>query len=142
MTLFPVKQRFTLARSFGLAEVSSQQLAYWQDQHYLDVRTERMLQQMMELRQQSAALQEQVERLEKESYTIHKEQERIRGNLQALGDRPAEKELRDRLVRTLGTQEDRLEQISIEINDKEASAARNKEKMGALLERLEYEAEV
>jgi hypothetical protein len=139
---FTVRQRFTLARTFGLADVTSQQLAYWQEQHYLDVRTERMLQQMMELRQQSAALQEQVERLQKESQVIHKEQERIRGNLQALGDRPSEKELRDRLVRTLVTQEDRLEQINIEINDKVASAARNKEKLAALLERLEYEAEV
>ena len=55
VTVFPIKQRFTLARSFGLAEMSSQQLAYWQEQHYLDVRTERMLQQTMELRQQSAA---------------------------------------------------------------------------------------
>ncbi|MBI1918418.1 MAG: hypothetical protein HYS12_27320 [Planctomycetes bacterium] len=142
VVIFPVKQRFTLSRSFGLAELASQQLAYWQEQHYLDVRTGRMLQQMMELRQQSAALQEQVERLQKESQTIHKEQERIRGNLQALGDRPAEKELRDRLVRTLAAQEDRLEQINVEINDKVASAARNKEKMAALLERLEYEAEV
>jgi hypothetical protein len=142
VTVLPVKQRFTLKKTFGLADVSSQQLAYWQEQHYLDVRTEKMLQQLMELRSQSAAIQEQVERLQAESHAIFKEQERIRGNLQALGDRPAEKELRDRLVRTLGAQEDRLEQINQEINDKVSSAARHKEKMTALLERLEYEAEI
>ncbi len=141
-TVFPVKQRQTLARSFGLADMTPQQLAYWQEQHYLDVRTERMLQQLMELRHQSASLHEQVEQLRKESQAIHKEQERIRGNLQALGDRAAEKELRDRLVRTLTGQEDRLEQINHEVADRVAAAARNKEKMASLLERLEYEAEI
>jgi hypothetical protein len=141
-TVFPVKQRSTLSRTFGLAEVTSQQVGYWQEQHYLDVRTERILQQALELRQQSASLQADIERLQRESQVIHKEQERIRGNLQALGDRPAEKELRDRLVRTLGAQEDRLEQINLEVNDKVASAGRNREKMAALLARLEYEAEI
>ena len=142
VTVLPVKQRFTLKKTFGLSDVSAPQLAYWQEQHYLDVRTEKMLQQMMELRSQSAALQEQIERLQAESHSIFKEQERIRGNLQALGDRPAEKELRDRLVRTLSAQEDRLEQINQESNDKVLAAARHKEKMNALLERLEYEAEI
>jgi hypothetical protein len=142
VTTFTVKQRFPLGRSFGLADISSQQLAYWQEQHYLDVRSEKMLQQMMELRMQAATLEEQVQQLEEERATIHKEQERIRGNLQALGDRPAEKEFRDRLVRTLGAQEDRLEQINQEVNDKVAATVRHKEKMNALLERLEYEAEI
>jgi hypothetical protein len=142
VTAFPVKQRHTQGKSFALADVTSQHLAYWQEQHYLDVRTEKMLHQMMELRQQSAALQEGIERLQHESQAIFKEQERIRGNLQALGDRPSEKELRDRLVRTLAAQEDRLEQITHEVNDKVAAAARHKEKLAALLERLEYEAEI
>jgi len=141
-TSFTVKQRFPLQKSIGLAAAAPPQLVYWQEQKYLDARTEKLLQEMMDLRAQTAALQEQVQRLQTESQSIHKEQERIRGNLQALSDRSTEKELRDRLVRTLGAQEDRLEQINQEINDKVVAAARHQEQMNALLSRLEYEAEI
>ena len=142
ITRFAVKQRLPSQKSFGLAGASPPQLVLWQKQNYLDARTEKLLQEMMDLRAQAATLEEQVERLQAESQSIHKEQERIRGNLQALSDRSTEKELRDRLVRTLGAQEDRLEQINQEINDKVAAAARHREQMNALLARLEYEAEI
>jgi chromosome segregation ATPase len=141
-TRFLVRQRDTLSRTVALSTLSNQELTFWVEQRYLDAPTEQALRQLVELRQQLAALQHEVEELERESNAIHKEQERIRGNLQALGDRSAEKELRDRLVRTLGAQEDRLEQIVREVNDRKAAAARHRAAMGELLGRLEYEADV
>ena len=61
---------------------------------------------------------------------------------QALGDRSSEKDLRERFVRTLNAQEDRLEQIDQAI--KEHAAARDglREQMHALLADLEYETAV
>ena len=100
------------------------------------------MRQILELRHEAGQLQEQMERLQREGHAIHKEQDRIRGNMQSLGDRAAEKELRDRFVRTLNTQEDRLEQIGPEVNEKLTAAARCREQINALLEKLEYEAEV
>jgi chromosome segregation ATPase len=94
------------------------------------------------MRQQAASLDEQIKRLEKERETIHSEQNRIRENLQSLGDRPAEKELRERFVRTLNTQEDRLEQIEREWQQKNTERDGCREQINVLLSGLEYEAEV
>ena len=112
------------------------------DQKYLDAATEKVLRQAVELRQQVAGIDEQIQRLEKERDALHKEQQRIRENLLALGDRPSEKELRERFVRTLNTQEDRLEQLVKEINANVESAARCREQLHALLDGLEYEAQL
>ena len=80
--------------------------------------------------------------MQQERDTIHNEQKRIRENLQALGDRSSEKELRERFVRTLSSQEDRLEQIEKEVREQLASSERCREQINALLANLEYEAAV
>jgi len=49
----------------------------------------------VEERQQAARLEEQTTRLQEERANIHNEQKRTRENLQSLGDRPAEKDLRE-----------------------------------------------
>jgi hypothetical protein len=140
VTQFAVRQRRKLHQSQGLADTSDQQLAFWLEQKYLDARTERMLRQVMELRQQAAGIEEQIQQLEKERGAIHEEQKRIRENLQALGDRPSEKELRERFVRTLNQQEDRLEQITAEIKARTTERNRCREQINGVLANLEYEA--
>jgi hypothetical protein len=142
MTRFVVKQRFILHTSHNLSELAGQQLAYWIERRYIDARTEQLLEKVVELRQEQAGLDEQIQRLEKERGTIHAEQKRIRENLLALGDRSAEKELRERFVRTLGTQEDRLEAIEREVREKTAARERCRQQINALLAELEYEADV
>ena len=70
------------------------------------------------------------------------EQKRIRENLQALGDRPGEKELRERFVRTLNTQEDRLAQIDRATQEHERGREQCRTRISELLAKLEYDAEV
>ena len=53
-------------------------------------------------------------RWKRSAAAIHTEQKRIRENLQAIGDRAGEKELRERYLKTLNAQEDRLEKIDNE----------------------------
>jgi hypothetical protein len=142
VTAFVVKQRRTLHQSYSLADINNQQLALWLEQRYLDRKTEQVLRQVIEVRQQAAKVEEQIQRLEKEREKIHNEQKRIRENLQALGDRSSEKELRERFVRILNTQEDRLEQIEKELREQTAARDRCREQIEALLANLEYEAAV
>src|SRR5205814_9643610 len=130
VTQFVVKQQHSLHHSYALTDTNDQQLTFWLEQRYLDAKTAKVLRQVVEHRQQTAGLEEQIQRLEKERDKIHAEQKRIRENLQALGDRSSEKELRERFVRTLNVQEDRLEQIEKEI----------REQINKLLAELEYEA--
>lgn len=142
VTAFVVQAEQTLYTQYALADVSDQQLGVWISQKYLDAKTEKVLKQALELRGEAAAIDAALQALEKERATIHTEQKRLRDNLGAIGDRAGEKQLRERYLKTLSAQEDRLEKI-----DKETAAqikARDacREKMNALLGKLEYDAEV
>jgi hypothetical protein len=133
---FVIKERQTVEESHALIDMDDAWLLFWTT---AAPATEQVLRQLLELRRQAAAYEEVVARLQNEDAGIHKEQQRIRENLLALGDRPSEKELRERFVRILGTQEDRLEQIVKEINANIENATRCREQMHALLDGLEYE---
>jgi hypothetical protein len=139
---FVVRQRLTVSHVQTFADMSFTQLGYWLEQRYVDARTELVLRQVIASQQRLAALEQQIKALEEEAGRIHAEQGRIRENLQALGDRPSEKELRERLVRTLGSQEDRLGQIATEVQSAAGERDRCREGLNAQLAGLEYEAEV
>jgi hypothetical protein len=142
VTKFVVRQRRTLHQSFSLADVGDQQLALWLEQKYLDAKTEKVLRKVVDLRQQAAAVEGQIQQLQQERDTIHADQKRIRENLKGLGDRSAEKELRERFVRTLNGQEDRLEQIEKELRELNKGLDRSREQINGVLGQLEYEAAV
>jgi hypothetical protein len=142
VTTFVVEQEQTLHQSFALTDMKDQQLTFWLEQRYLDPKTQQVLGQVMIQRQQAAGYEDQIKRLQDERTAIHAEQKRIRENLQSLGDRSSEKELRERFVRTLNTQEDRLEQIEQALRDQTAARDRCREKINALLAELEYDAAV
>jgi hypothetical protein len=142
VTQFVVRQRQVLSKQFGLSDVKDQQLALWIEQRYLDAATEKLLRKVVDLRQQAAGIESQVARLEKERDAIHAEQKRIRENLGSLGDRPSEKDLRERFVRTLNAQEDRLEAIERELRQRHDECERCRQEISALLAGLEYDAKV
>jgi hypothetical protein len=142
VTKFVVRQRRKLAQTHALGQVTDKELSLWLEQKYLDDATADVLKDVIDRRRQLAGIEEKIRQLEQERANIHAEQKRIRENLQALGDRPAEKELRERFVRTLNGQEDRLEQITAEIQAHAAERDRCKEQIDALLANLEYEAAV
>jgi hypothetical protein len=105
----------------------------------VDEKTEKALRQVIEQQRRLAGLDSEIAALHKEVETIHAEQKRIRENLQALGDRAGEKQLRERFVRTLDGQEDRLEQIAAEVKERTAQRDLCHEELDRLLGGLEYE---
>jgi hypothetical protein len=139
VTPFTVRQRMTVEQVQSFTEMNTTQLGYWIEQRYVDERTAGVLRQVIELEHQDTQAGEQVVRLREEAERIHHEQGRIRENLQSLGDRPAEKELRERFVRTLNAQEDRLEQIEREVQRISAERDQWRAKINTLLGNLEYE---
>ncbi len=142
VTQFVVRQRVLLSQQFGLSDVGDQQLALWIEQRYLDAATQKLLRKVVDLRQQAAGIEAQVTRLEKERDAIHAEQKRIRENLGSLGDRPSEKDLRERFVRTLNSQEDRLEAIERDLRQRHDDCDKCRAEIAALLAGLEYDAKV
>jgi hypothetical protein len=139
-TPFRVLQRLTIHQGQGFHDFNTQQLAFWIEQRYVDARTQKVLKEVIEVQKQAAELEQRLHRLNEEKSNIHTEQGRIRENLQALGDRPSEKDLRERFVKTLNGQEDRLAQITNEFQKVTGERDRCREKVAFLLNGLEYEA--
>jgi hypothetical protein len=139
VTRFVVKQRQELQQVQVLGGMDTNELAAWLDQKNVDAKTEAILRQVIEAQRQAAQLDLTLARLKEERNRIHQEQGRIRENLQSLGDRSSEKELRERFVRTLGTQEDRIEQIDRETAERIAKRDAARQRVNELLASLEYE---
>jgi hypothetical protein len=141
-TSIVVKEQTSTQSSFGLTDVTEPQLQFWTDHEYVDGPTERVLRKVLDLQQQANACRAAIAAIEKERDAIHREQTRIRENLQSLGDRSSEKDLRERFVRTLNAQEDRLAELDKETRAKTREADECRERINAILGELKYEAAV
>ena len=113
-TPFVVTCRRTVGQSVSLFDATDKQFGAWVEAGYFDDAIRTALQTAFTIRGQVAGLDEAIARLDQERAKLHDEQKRIRENLASLGDRASEKDLRERYVRTLGRQEDRLEAIESE----------------------------
>jgi hypothetical protein len=106
------------------------------DQKYLDESTRSQLREASQSLERLAAIKRELAQREQDREQIHREQGRIRENLQALADKSTEKTLRDRLVRILTEQEDQLANIAsqtAQLNQEgEAVRAEFHKRIGAL----------
>jgi chromosome segregation ATPase len=125
-----------------LTDITDHTLNIWIGQKYLDAKTQKTLKQAIDLRQEAAKIDRLLQDLEKQRLSVHDEQKRIRENLQAIGDRPGEKELRERYLKTLNSQEDRLEKIDKDAKKNIEARDDCREKMNVILAKLEYDAEL
>lgn len=113
-TRFVVKSRRPSSQSFRLLDTHDSVFASWVASGYVDPAVEKAIRAAFAIRTRVAEADERLRRLDEERTKLHEEQSRIQANLSALGERSSEKELRERYVRTLGKQEDRLEGIEKE----------------------------
>ncbi len=141
-TKFVVQQEQTAWQTYELAEVTDEQLGAWVAASWLDAPTETALCDVLAARAEAAGFEAKLAALAQERAAIGADQKRLRENLGSLGDRATEKELRERFVRTLGKQEDRLEELNAEeaqlTADRDAARAR----LAARLAALDYDGAV
>ncbi len=97
-----------------LLATAADTVALWLSRKFIDKDTNAALKAVFAVRDRQTALQVTIKRLDKERGQIHAEQKRLRDNLAALGDRTSEVKLRERLVQTLTSQEDRLAAMDAE----------------------------
>jgi hypothetical protein len=142
VTAFRVRAQWPTQQSFRFENMGDDVPALWLSQTFLDAATAAALGRAVALRREVAALESAAKRLEQERAEIHAEQARIRENLQALGDRPGERDLRERYVRTLGEQEGRLAAIAAELRERQAERDAARTRLSELVAALEYEGTV
>jgi hypothetical protein len=141
-TKFAVRQQQTVAATHGLHDLTEKQLTAWVSAKYLDKKTEKALRDAVAQRGKVSELEERQARLSQERSGIHAEQKRVRDNLGSLGERASEKELRERFVRSLGMQEDRLEEMTAEEKALTAEVVAARAKLTDLIAALAYDAAV
>jgi hypothetical protein len=139
-TRFVVKQRLPQHSSQQIGGMGPDEILAVVDQVELDERTARLLRDVAAAQHERAQHERAIALLEDEQRRIHTDQERIRKNLDSLGSRGDEKGLRERHVRTLASQEDRLEQITAEIARHATGRDQASARVRDLLAGLEYEA--
>ncbi|HYH64001.1 MAG TPA: DUF4139 domain-containing protein [Urbifossiella sp.] len=141
-TKFAVQQEQAIWQAVGLADFTADQLGGWVSAAWLDAATEAALRDVLAARAEAAGFEARLAALAQERASIAADQKRLRDNLGSLGDRATEKELRERFVRSLGLQEDRLEEMKAE--EAKLTAARDaaRARLAARLAALDYDGAV
>jgi len=129
-------------QTFSLSDLKEPTLAAWVKQQWLDAKTEKVLRAAFAIRDEIATQDATIQRLDAEREKLNKDQARIRENLAPLGDRASEKELRERYVRTLGQQEDRLERMDAERAAAVSARDTARQKLADTLTGIEFDAPV
>jgi hypothetical protein len=137
-----VKMQQPQSQTFSLGSITDTVLTSWIESRFIDKKIEKLLRDSFKIRQEMANYETNLAALAEERKKIHEEQKRIRENLGSLGDRASEKELRERFVRTLGQQEDRLEEIAHAEKQAQADRDAARGRLNTLLGSLEFETAV
>ncbi len=139
---FVVSERGDEAESFEICSVSRDQIGVWLESRYIDRKTMDVLRGLVELNEKAAALLRKIEAREVEIKEIFQNQERLRKNLQALGNSQDERGLRERYVAEMAREEDRLRDDRGEIKAMRQELEKLEKELASRVGRLSYEAKL
>ena len=106
---------------------------FFLQQRLIDDKTRDFLDRITAMRSQVAELKRKMEDLQNEQKTIFSDQDRLRKNLQSLGQSEDERNLRSRIVKQLNQQEDRIETINKSLKDLQAQLTAKQEELSKLV---------
>jgi hypothetical protein len=133
---FVVQEEYPLENTYSITNVTPEQIAVWVRERSLDAETEKTLQTIGAKKNEISTYSKQIETLANEQSQIFSDQERIRNNAQRLGQTPDEAALRQRYIKQLNEQENRLETIKAERQKLEASKANAQKQLDDLIQNL------
>jgi hypothetical protein len=134
-----IQEETTQENTVALTNVTAPQISLWLDQRSIDPEVEQALRQIVAKRDEMAEIQRRVAGFDQELVSIFADQERLRENLDKLGDSSEEKGLRRRYVAELEGQENRLETIRAERTNLEARLVTLQQELDALVKGVVFE---
>ncbi len=135
-TEFVVQEESPQQSSIGVSSIGADQIAIWVRERSIDPEIEKSLQAIIDKKTEINDLTAKIDSLDKEQNDIFKDQERIRGNLQRLNQTPEEATLRQRYIRQLNDQENRLNAIGSERAKLEQSRSAAQKQLDELIQKL------
>ncbi|MDI9612138.1 MAG: hypothetical protein QM330_03610 [Acidobacteriota bacterium] len=130
---FVVEEESPHEMRFTLSSVTPDQVEVWVRDRFIDPETERQLGAITARQAEIVDLGQRIAALEKEQNDIFRDQERVRQNLERLGQGPDEAALRLRYIRQLDSQENRITAMKGEREKLEAERAAAERKLGELI---------
>jgi hypothetical protein len=135
-TDFVVQEESPLESSFSVSSITPEQIAIWIRERSIDPEIEKALQAIAAKKAEINDLTQKVSSLDREQSDIYKDQERIRGNLQRLSQTPEEATLRQRYIRQLDAQENRLNAMRSDREKLEQSRSTAQKQLDELIQKL------
>jgi hypothetical protein len=139
---FVVQEEYPLENTYSVTNVTPEQIVVWIRERSLDPETEKALQSIVAKKNEISAIAKQIETLSNEQSQIFTDQERIRNNVQRLGQTPEEATLRQRYIKQLGEQENRLEVIRAERKKLEAEKTNAQKQLDDLIQNINLDKKI
>lgn len=121
---------------FALSSITPDQIGVWVSERSIDAETEKSLRIIADKQAEISDLALKIATLDREQNDIFKDQERVRGNLQRLGQTPDEATLRLRYIRQLDSQENRIAAMKTEREKLQTSRTAAQKQLEALIQKL------
>jgi hypothetical protein len=137
---FTVTERFQRSKTNFLRNTSRDELSLWLDLKYLDKKTARALEGIIELTENMTQMEREIETKQEAIEAVFKNQERIRKNLQALGNTEDERVLRERYITNLEQEEDKLSKYQADIETLKANKNTTEQTLNTQLKSIEFKA--
>lgn len=141
-TEFVVREENPQQTTYAIRNVTPEQIALWVRQKTIDSEIERALRGIVAKKNEIDGLNKRIAALEKDEKEIFTDQQRVRENLRRLGRTPEEAKLRQRYIRQLERQEDRLGTLRVErarLADVRAAAQKY---LDGMLEKISFDRKV
>ncbi len=135
-TEFTVRAETPQLTTYGISNITPEQVTIWLKEKSIDPEVEKALSAIMAKKAEINDLQRKAANLEEEQSGIFRDQARVRDNLQRLGRTTEEDALRQRYVRQLNEQENRLGEIKTEQAKIESARAAAQKQLDDMIEKL------
>jgi hypothetical protein len=139
---FTVRERIVRSTRHFLKDTSRSTLSMWFERKYVDNKTWRTLEAVVQLTEKISQIQRDIKDKEYTINAVFKNQERVRENLQALGNTKDEQGLRELYIAKLASEEETLDQSQADIETLKAEKEKTESHLNTQLKGIEFEASI
>ncbi|HAI70509.1 MAG TPA: hypothetical protein DCM38_13860 [Gammaproteobacteria bacterium] len=139
---FTVRERIVRSSRHVLKDTARSKLSMWLDRKYIDNKTWRTLEGVVQLTEKISQIQRDIKDKEDTIKAVFKNQERVRENLQALGNTTDEQGLRELYIAKLASEEETLAQSQADIETLKAEKDKTESHLNTQLKPIEFEARI
>ncbi|RKZ42182.1 MAG: hypothetical protein DRQ49_02730 [Gammaproteobacteria bacterium] len=140
--LFTVTECIERSSTYIIKETSRETLSVWLRKKYIDKKTLRTLEGIVQLTEQLTQIKLDIETKENAVMAIFKNQDRVRQNLQAFGNTEAERGLRERYIDKLANEEDKLAQYQTDIDALKTQKGATEKTLNTQINSIEFKAKL